>query len=620
MDTEQIAPSSLISTILLVILLGGSVYCLLSTLLQYTAPALLRPATADTAHGSSPHRIYVVKTRHTRFEPILHSFAYRFFYFGLDLDALEMGRADRELSVARPGVTHSRLPWWFAYDSIVSQWWRPLSLCSRDYLGELPCDALPIENITRPTLKQKLFYRLQERNIQTDSLERVELVTTPRLFGYAMNPASFYYCYEPIEAPVANGLSERLRVFAIEVHNTFGETHLYAFDLERDQLADQRKGFEFCFETPREFHVSPFNPRNGFYEIHGIDTRANSYINARVVMNRSATVCPVYAAANKNTEPSNETNTTSQPSAKLAADVAGPAYLLDERVLAYLVITHPLDIFLTMPRILYEAWRLAYRHYLPIYARPNPMVSSVAALPLQALSGSDCMDAVHQWLDTRLSDISRMSNSRWTVSIRAPCSPADAIILPHSESRYVITESPQTIIVQLNNYDLYTQLVMQSSVDEALLTTYATGGWSMVESDKTVQYQHLAKFTDLFNKAAIECRLEQQPLPWQPTSSIKFMIRQWLAQCLDWIDECLETRLVYFVVNPFKRPARAKQLAQMYRSTLKSKSSISDNSNSNSDRDQTFLLASLPETGLPDHNEQQMHTRVLTFLKATQYH
>jgi DUF1365 family protein len=58
-----------------------------------------------------------------------------------------------------------------------------------------------------------------------------------------MNPASFYYCYEQQSTDISVDSSvERLRVVAIEVHNTFGETHLYAFDMDRDQLPDLRKG------------------------------------------------------------------------------------------------------------------------------------------------------------------------------------------------------------------------------------------------------------------------------------------------------------------------------------------------------------------------------------------
>ena len=47
---------------------------------------------------------------------------------------------------------------------------------------------------------------------------RVTLVTNLRVLGYVFNPASFFLCRD------ARGT---LRVVVVEVHNTFGERHLY---------------------------------------------------------------------------------------------------------------------------------------------------------------------------------------------------------------------------------------------------------------------------------------------------------------------------------------------------------------------------------------------------------
>ncbi|RKP22257.1 hypothetical protein SYNPS1DRAFT_26074 [Syncephalis pseudoplumigaleata] len=132
---------------------------------------------------------------------------------------------------ADAAMARCSLPWWFDYGEKPA-WWRPLSICSGDYLGKLPRAELGYA--AHGTLKEKLLYRLKERGMPIDTIGRVELVTTPRLFGYAMNPASFYYCYERAEG---DRPAERLCAFAVEVHNTFGETHLYAFDVARDRRA-----------------------------------------------------------------------------------------------------------------------------------------------------------------------------------------------------------------------------------------------------------------------------------------------------------------------------------------------------------------------------------------------
>jgi hypothetical protein len=120
--------------------------------------------------------------------------------------------------------------------------------------------------------------------------------------------------------------------------------------------------------------------------VHGIDPRKHNSVSVRLVVDRSVSVSSVRPAdtPSPGTTPpqpdTKEAEATSKAMTKFAADVAGPAYLLDTRVLAYLALVHPLDIFLTMPRILFEAWKLAYRHYLPIFARPDPLVNSMVAL------------------------------------------------------------------------------------------------------------------------------------------------------------------------------------------------------------------------------------------------
>jgi DUF1365 family protein len=156
--------------------------------------------------------------------------------------------------------------------------------------------------------------------------------------------------------------------------------------------------FEYSFETHREFHVSPFNPRNGDYDIHTIDPRNEACINVRITMDQSTSVCPVYSTKKSSLSDNNNISSNSdtplppphhpptvpanpRPRAKLTADVTGSAYVFNTRVLIYLTMMHPLDVFLTMPRILLEAWKLAYRHYLPVFARPTPLPSTIVALP-----------------------------------------------------------------------------------------------------------------------------------------------------------------------------------------------------------------------------------------------
>ncbi len=83
---------------------------------------------------------------------------------------------------------------------------------------------------------------------------RVTLVTNLRAFGYVFNPASFYLCRD------GDG---DLRVVIVEVHNTFGERHLYT--LRRRRLHDPDAPFRAAMD--KAFFVSPFIDVDGRYSV-----------------------------------------------------------------------------------------------------------------------------------------------------------------------------------------------------------------------------------------------------------------------------------------------------------------------------------------------------------------
>lgn len=81
---------------------------------------------------------------------------------------------------------------------------------------------------------------------------RITLVTSLRVLGYVFNPASFFLCRD-----------ERgtLRVVVVEVHNTFGERHLYT-------LRPAGDGGSFVASMDKAFYVSPFIGMEGRYTVH----------------------------------------------------------------------------------------------------------------------------------------------------------------------------------------------------------------------------------------------------------------------------------------------------------------------------------------------------------------
>ena len=81
--------------------------------------------------------------------------------------------------------------------------------------------------------------------------DKVLLLTTPSVLGYCFNPAIFYFIYLT---------NESTKGVVVEVHNPFGESHLYC--LSRETMINKYTQHK----TNQEFHVSPFLDRSGHYE------------------------------------------------------------------------------------------------------------------------------------------------------------------------------------------------------------------------------------------------------------------------------------------------------------------------------------------------------------------
>ena len=93
---------------------------------------------------------------------------------------------------------------------------------------------------------------LRADGVEPDAWQ-ITLITNLRVFGYVFNPASIYLCRDEAGA---------LRRVIVEVHNTFGERHLYVLCPSHDDGATFRAGMA------KEFFVSPFISLDGQYEVH----------------------------------------------------------------------------------------------------------------------------------------------------------------------------------------------------------------------------------------------------------------------------------------------------------------------------------------------------------------
>jgi uncharacterized protein len=76
----------------------------------------------------------------------------------------------------------------------------------------------------------------------------IRMLTTPRALGCVFNPLTVYWCYR------RNG---ELQCVLAEVHNTYGQRHVYLLHPDQDGRASAVK----------EFYVSPFYPVAGSYQM-----------------------------------------------------------------------------------------------------------------------------------------------------------------------------------------------------------------------------------------------------------------------------------------------------------------------------------------------------------------
>jgi len=156
--------------------------------------------------------VYEGWVRHRRFEPVQHSFSYRFFLTYLDLAELPRVLDRFPLySARRPAPAR------FRRGDHLGGPGRPLDECARD--------AVEAETGTRPA-------------------GPVRLLTGLRYLGHSFNPVSFYYCFDAAD--------ERVEAVVAEVENIpWGERHAYVLARGR------RDGTVLRDELDKTLHVSP---------------------------------------------------------------------------------------------------------------------------------------------------------------------------------------------------------------------------------------------------------------------------------------------------------------------------------------------------------------------------
>lgn len=159
---------------------------------------------------------YSGRVMHQRLKPARHRLRYRVFSLLLDIDALPaLDRRLRLFSLNRANV---------------------FSLHEHDYGAQ------------ESTAEGGGLRAYVDRQLLAAGFAAggpIALLTMPRIFGYAFNPLSVYFCERP-----GGGLQAVL----YEVHNTFGQRHSYLIGVD-DADATSERIVQRC---TKNFYVSPF--------------------------------------------------------------------------------------------------------------------------------------------------------------------------------------------------------------------------------------------------------------------------------------------------------------------------------------------------------------------------
>ncbi len=167
--------------------------------------------------------LLVGTVQHRRTQPKAYALQHAVWYFGLRLD---------------------ELPQVFALTRLLRRNRRAVvSFRDEDFLPQRASD-LPTD----------FAQHLRAEGFATDGWH-VELIASLRVLGYTFNPAAFYLCRDA---------DDLLRAVVVEVHNTYGERHLYTL---RPATPPSMAGDAFSSSMEKAFFVSPFIGPVGRYRV-----------------------------------------------------------------------------------------------------------------------------------------------------------------------------------------------------------------------------------------------------------------------------------------------------------------------------------------------------------------
>lgn len=310
------------------------VLCIGYLSMQWSRPKVTFSASDSQYEGHEMPRVHPCRTTHARMFPKKHAFSHSYLQVSIPVDF------DGNWGLVSAGSTLKKS--WFHVQA-------------SDYLDR---------GSSVPSLKAKLSAYLESQGVSSSEWHQAFLVTAPRFLGYSFNPVSFWYIYN----------EDRILVMMVlEVNNTFDERRMYLLKRTRGQTSDddsavaidKRANGRFKNAWPKDFHVSPFNSRNGSYTLSAVDLLHDGCIDNTIVLK------------------------SSKDSVKLVARIFSEGPSVDPKQLSNfqktLFILRWFWVgFATFPRILKEAAALFFRRKLHVWYRPEVLPDSIGRNPTSA--------------------------------------------------------------------------------------------------------------------------------------------------------------------------------------------------------------------------------------------
>ena len=195
---------------------------------------------------------------HARKKPVEHKFAFRTFFFYLDLNELERVFGNSLLfSTRRTAFARFRYSDHLIHNSEINS----------------PQD-----------MRAEVINILRQHDVN-EEIGPIRLLTQLRYLGFAMNPVNFYFCFDPTDTKIVSIIAE--------VNNTpWGEQHLYIIKNDGQmQTYNESRQVVSANNVAKDFHVSPFLPLNMTYDfdfVHGeqaLSVKIVNYQNAERMLN-----------------------------------------------------------------------------------------------------------------------------------------------------------------------------------------------------------------------------------------------------------------------------------------------------------------------------------------------